>query len=97
MKDDKAYGFPGQSAVMEAVNGLYYTLIDYGEARIKSDVDRLYDEWREKKFKDNPGKKFPAHIFQQKQFQIIIQVLNKYGMLFESQPKGYSNVEMKLI
>jgi hypothetical protein len=28
-------------------------------------------------------------------FDYIIQTLNKYGMLFESQPKGYSNVEMK--
>ena len=30
-------------------------------------------------------------------FERIIEVLNKYGMLFESQPKGYSNVEMKSI
>jgi hypothetical protein len=27
----------------------------------------------------------------------IIQILNMYGMLFESQPKGYSNVEMKSV
>jgi hypothetical protein len=25
----------------------------------------------------------------------MVKTLNKYGMLFESQPKGYSNVEMK--
>ena len=29
--------------------------------------------------------------------EFIIQTLNKYGMLFESQPKGYSNVEMKSV
>ena len=97
LKDDKAHGLPGHAAIIDGVNALYYTLIDYGEAKIKSDVDRVYGEWRDKKFKENPGKKFPAYTFHQKQFQIIIQVLNKYGMLFESQPKGYNNVEMKSI
>ena len=29
--------------------------------------------------------------------KFIIETLNKYGMLFESQPQGYSNVEMKSI
>ena len=32
-----------------------------------------------------------------KLYDFIIQTLNKYGMLFESQPKGYSNVEMKSV
>lgn len=30
-------------------------------------------------------------------FEYIIETLNKYGMLFESQPNGYSNVEMKSV
>jgi len=30
-------------------------------------------------------------------FDFIIQTLNKYGMLFQEQPQGYSNVEMKSV
>ena len=30
-------------------------------------------------------------------YEEIIQVLNKYGMLFPEQTKGYSNVEMKSV
>jgi hypothetical protein len=30
-------------------------------------------------------------------FEYMVKTLNKYGMLFESQPKGYSNVEMKSV
>ena len=30
-------------------------------------------------------------------FNYIVETLNKYGMLFENQPRGYSNVEMKSI
>lgn len=33
----------------------------------------------------------------QKFFEKMIELLNKYGMLFESTPKGYSNVEMRSI
>jgi len=27
----------------------------------------------------------------------MVQTLNKYGLLFDSQPKGFSNVEMKSV
>ncbi|MCJ7571087.1 MAG: hypothetical protein MUO82_04325 [Candidatus Thermoplasmatota archaeon] len=30
-------------------------------------------------------------------FNFIIKTLNKYGMLFEEQPQGFSNVEMKSV
>jgi len=42
-------------------------------------------------------KKLLMYTAEKKRFAIIIEVLNKYGMLFESQPKGYSNVEMKSV
>ena len=97
MKDDKSYNLAGDSGVIDSVKALRYTLVDFGEARVKSDVDRIFLEWQENLFKGNPGKKFKASNVHRKEFEIIIQVLNKYGMLFESQPRGYSNVEMKSI
>ncbi len=30
-------------------------------------------------------------------FEFMVQTMNKYGLLFDSMPKGYSNVEMKSI
>ncbi len=30
-------------------------------------------------------------------YHFIIKMLNKYGMLFDCQPEGYSNVEMKSV
>ena len=35
--------------------------------------------------------------FYRELFHFIVETLNKYGMLFESSPKGYSNVEMESI
>ena len=35
--------------------------------------------------------------FYRKWFEFMVETLNKYGMLFDTQPKGYSNVEMKSI
>ena len=77
-------------AVVEAVDTLWYTLIDYSEATVKSDVDRWYNEVFLKAPDKNKQLKWAR-----KQFIFIIETLNKYGMLFESTPKGYSNVEMK--
>jgi len=31
----------------------------------------------------------------EKFFEAMVDILNKYGMLFESQPQGYTNVDMK--
>lgn len=36
-------------------------------------------------------------MFYRRWFEYMVYTLNKYGMLFESQPKGYSNVEMKSV
>jgi hypothetical protein len=42
-------------------------------------------------------KTYASNIDGDDKVEAIISVLNKYGMLFESQPRGYSNMEMKLI
>ena len=95
MKDDHSHGFAGDSAVVDGIRGLYYTLVDFGEARVKSDVDKKYNEWKLRNLKNE--KKFLTSAVQKKKFEIIIQVLNRYGMLFDSQPQGYSNVIMQSI
>ena len=81
----------GQQTVAECVLALKSNLIDFGEATIKSDVDAWKKErWTERKSRE------PLTIIKTytQMFEFIIQTLNKYGMLFDSSPKGFSNVEM---
>ena len=90
VKDDRS-DRSGSETVVESVIALYMNLIDYGEATIKSDVDAWKSNVMSKM--KNPD----SFVSYRKLFEFIIQTLNKYGMLFESQPKGYSNVEMKSV
>ena len=95
LKDEQTHSFAGDHAVVDSIRGLYYTLVDYGEAKVKSDVDRLFMDWKKEQFEVKKVEKISHSFAEKNRFEIIIKVLNKYGMLFESQPKGYSNVEMK--
>ena len=97
MKDDHSHGFAGDSAVVDGIRGLYYTLVDYGEAKVKSDVDYKFKRWKKEQFELRKDEKILVSDVEKQRFQIIIQVLNKYGMLFESQPSGFSNVEIKSV
>jgi hypothetical protein len=82
----------GDRFVGESVLSLYFLLVDYGEATIKSEVKkRLHDLKSNEDFSKN------AVLYYQRLFEYIIEVLNKYGMLFESNPKGYSNTVMKSV
>ena len=90
VKDDRS-DRSGSESVVESVVALYTNLIDYGEATIKSDVDA----WKSNVMSNM--KNTSSFVSYRKLFEYIIQTLNKYGMLFESQPKGYSNVEMKSV
>lgn len=82
----------GDRFVGESVLSLYFLLVDYGEATIKSEVrKRLFDLKSNEDFSKN------AVLYYQRLFEYIIEVLNKYGMLFESNPKGYSNTVMKSV
>ncbi|UCF12074.1 MAG: hypothetical protein JSW06_08530 [Thermoplasmatales archaeon] len=90
VKDDRS-DRSGSETVVESVVALYMNLTDYGEATIKSDVDA---------WKLNVMSKMEntsSFVVNRKLFEYIIQTLNKYGLLFESQPKGYSNGEMKSV
>lgn len=86
---------------IDSVDILYHSLIDWGEATIRSDVKA----WYKKEYVPGLNKLHEANInersyfhqesvLSEKLYDYILQTLNKYGMLFPEQTKGYSNVEM---
>jgi hypothetical protein len=114
----------GPRTVAHTVDALYLSLVDYGEAMIKTDVDKWKDRvyfprnskiWAKKikeeqtqftvfddtgddsKELSNTERWWAQFKLSKELYEHIIKVLNKYGMLFESQPKGYSNTEMESI
>ena len=84
----------GQQTVIESIVALKVLLVDYGEAPIKTEVEAWHEAHRSEM---ENADSFKLHIIYMRWFEFMIQTLNKYGMLFESQPKGYSNVEMKSV
>lgn len=118
--DRKSLDVVGARTVTHTVDALYLSLVDHGEALIKSDVDKWRKEifipeqdkiW-DRKTKDensdnNQDDKYKNLSIEDKWWKSaylseglyskILQVLNKYGMLFEKQPIGYSNVIMEEI
>lgn len=86
----------GPRTVIHTIKALQYTLIDYGEATIKTEVDKFYNDSIRPKLKEKRALNGIADIFETF-FAKIIEILNKYGMLFEKQPEGYSNVVMEVI
>jgi hypothetical protein len=86
----------GNRTVVHTIRAFYYTLVDYGEALVKTDVDEFLYDVIEPQLENIKSWEKSARIHQ-RLFEKIIEVLNKYGMLFETQPKGYSNVEMSSV
>jgi hypothetical protein len=82
----------GIATVIESVHSLYYTLVDYGEATIKTEAKQKLEE-----IKSKDDYQVNQFFYYRKLFESIILTLNKYGMLFDSTPKGYSNTEMKSV
>ena len=77
---------PAIRAAVSSVGVLVINLIDFGDAPIKTE----YLKWRnenKKTFKEL----YPIAIAQVK-LEKIIEILNKYQMLHDSLPRGYSNV-----
>jgi len=68
-------------------------MVDYGEALIKTEVDNYKKNVVDKQLKDGDSWQNVANTYQEF-FEKIIEVLNKYGMLFQEKPRGYSNVNM---
>jgi len=83
----------GEQTVIESIFALNSLLVDYGEATVKSDVTKWYESNKDKIKVSGIGRMR----FYVDWFEFMVLTLNRYGMLFESQPKGYSNVEMKSI
>jgi len=134
--EERSWREIGDRNVAYMVTALYHSLVDYGEALIRTDVDRYYKDtfkirtnkiwdryvgyFDEKKFKKEYGHLEYSEREKKKEelkekllsgstcwdrharesielFDFIIQTLNKYDMLFDEQPQGYSNVEMKSV
>jgi hypothetical protein len=105
MKDDL---IAGARTVVHTVHALFYSLCDYGEALVKTDVQKYVDEVYNPKRKELWDKSKEERVdmhnrwwshsrLAERLYEHIIEVLNKYGMLFESTPRGYSNVEIRSV
>jgi len=126
----KEWALAGPRTVVHTVDALYLSLVDYGEALIKTDVDKWRKEyywpehdkiWNKKTKKDKTkisftglddeeeeeketykeldteGKWWANFRLSRKLYEKILQVLNKYNMLFPEQPAGYSNISMESV
>ena len=81
----------GSITVIESILTLYYSLVDYGEATLKTEAKQKLNEFREQNdFEENRS------YYYKQFFEFIIETMNKYGMLFDTSPQGYSNVEMEV-
>ena len=88
----------GVETVVESVLALETILIDFGEATVKTDIKKWEKENYHKIQKDEKGQRLMSRFsYYRSFFEYIVKTLNKYGLLFDSQPQGYSNVEMKSV
>lgn len=81
----------GLRAAVASVGVLIINLIDFGDAPIKTE----YLQWRDENKKTFENK-YPLAIAQMK-LEKIIEILNKYQMLHDSLPRGYSNVVLESV
>lgn len=95
VNDPMREGNTGQLMVIESIIAFRCLLVDYGEAVVRSDVDRWRDE-HEKELKDRDDH-MGRMMWYRNWFDYMIKTLNRYGLLFETMPKGYSNVEIKSV
>jgi len=107
--DRKALDVAGARTIIYSVDALDLSLVNHGEALIEDDIEQWKQEeyypLKDKLWADVPEdededdslySRWYSQVRLSKQlYKQIIHVLNKYNMLFESTPKGYSNVIMK--
>ena len=79
----------GVRAAIASVGVLIINLIDFGDAPIKSE----FLKWRTENKKTFENKY--QIIIAQMKLEKIIEILNKYQMLHDSLPRGYSNVVLE--
>jgi hypothetical protein len=85
----------GTETVIESIIAFQCLLVDYGEALVLSDVTRWQEEHSDE-FKER-GSNLKKMAVYRRWFEFMIETLNKYGLLFDTMPRGYSNVEMKSV
>ena len=84
-----SYDEAGLHAAISSVNVLIMNLVDYGDAPIKTE----YKTWKEKhKPELNEHNAFYGANLK---FEAVIKILNKYQMLHDALPRGYTNVVME--
>jgi len=82
----------GRITVIESILTLYYSMVDFGDAPIKTETrQKLKEMEKQSDYRENR-----VYYFKQL-FEFMLERLNRYGMLFETSPQGYSNVEMKSV
>jgi len=79
----------GLRAAISSVEVLIINLVDYGDAPLKTEYVKWWNSHRND-IKDN----YPMAISKMKLGKII-EILNKYQMLHDSLPRGYSNVTLE--
>ena len=85
-------GDVGRITAIESILTLYHSLVDFGDAPIKTETkQKLKEMEKQSDYREN-------RIYYFKQlFEFMLERLNRYGLLFENSPLGYSNVEMRSI
>ena len=83
----------GYNAAIASVNVLIINLVDYGDAPIKTE----YNVWEKTWYKEHESEldNISALTFARKKFGTVIKILNKYQMLHDALPRGYTNVVME--
>jgi len=92
---DREAQLSGTETVIESIIALQCLLVDYGEALVRTDVMRWQQE-HDAEFKEKVSN-FRKMVVYFRWFEFMIETLNKYGLLFDTIPRGYNNVEMKSV
>jgi hypothetical protein len=92
---DREAQLSGTETVVESIIALQCLLVDYGEALVRTDVMRWQLE-HDAEFKEKCSNMKKMYVYRRR-FEFMIETLNKYGLLFDTMSRGYSNVEMKSV
>jgi len=102
--DMKAVDVAGARTIVYSVDALDLSLVNYGEALIEHDVEHWKEKhyypkqdeiWKARDDESHNRRWYRSAKISKQLYRQIIHVLNKYNMLFESTPTGYSNVVME--
>ena len=98
----------GVRTVVHTIETLYYSLVDFGQAIVRTEVDdyreksyipelnKIWDKYKQGKTAVSKCWKEQARL-SENLFNFIIKTLNKYELLFSERPQGFSNVVMEVV